>query len=94
MRILIDKYIPFIEGVFDAYAEVVMLEPEQFTVEEVKDADVLIIRTRTRCNAELLEGRIYLDTTYTAGGARFVFEMKLHKTPPPQINLSDQYNSI
>ena len=43
-----------------------------------------------RIIAELLEGRIYLDTTYTAGGARFVFEMKLHKTPPPQINLSDQ----
>lgn len=40
-----------------------------------------------RIIAELLEGRIYLDTTYTAGGARFVFEMKLHKTPlPPKTN--------
>ena len=43
-----------------------------------------------RIIAELLEGKIYLDTTYTAGGARFVFEMKLYKTPPPSKTSSDQ----
>lgn len=68
MRILIDKYIPFIEGVFDAYAEVAMLEPEEFTAETVRDADVLIIRTRTRCNADLLEGsRVQFIATATIG---------------------------
>ncbi len=35
-----------------------------------------------RIIAELLEGRMYLDTTYTDGGARFIFEMKLHKASP------------
>lgn len=29
--------------------------------------------------AELLEGRIYLDTSYTQGGARFIFEIKLYQ---------------
>ena len=42
-----------------------------------------------RIIAELLEGKIYLDTTYT-GGARFVFEMKLHKTLPPSNTSSDK----
>lgn len=35
-----------------------------------------------RIIAELLEGQMYLDTTYTDGGARFIFEMKLHKAAP------------
>ena len=42
-----------------------------------------------RIISELLEGRIYLDTTYTDGGARFVFEMKLHKVVPTQDVSSD-----
>ena len=56
MRVLIDKYIPFLQGVLDGFAEVCMLEPEQFTPAVVRSADALIIRTRTRCNAELLDG--------------------------------------
>lgn len=56
MIVLIDKYIPFLQGVFDNFAEVRFLEPEQFTPETVRSADALIIRTRTRCNAELLNG--------------------------------------
>ena len=44
----------------------------------------------SRIIAELLEGRIYLDTTYTAGGARFVFEMKLHKVSPTPISTSNK----
>lgn len=56
MRVLVDKYIPFLQGVLDDFAEVCMLEPEQFTPAEVRTADALIIRTRTRCNAGLLEG--------------------------------------
>ena len=68
MRILIDRYVPFLQGVLDEQAEVCMLEPEQFTPEAVKDADALIIRTRTRCNADLLKGsRVQFIATATIG---------------------------
>ena len=68
MRILIDKYIPFLQGVLDNFAEVCMLEPEQFTPETVHDADALIIRTRTRCNAALLDdSQVRFIATATIG---------------------------
>ena len=56
MKILIDRHIPFIEGIIEPYAEVQYLEPEEFTPTKVRDATALIIRTRTRCDASLLEG--------------------------------------
>lgn len=57
MRILIESHIPFIRGLAEAAGHhVEYLEPEQFTPEAVKEADALIIRTRTKCNARLLEG--------------------------------------
>ena len=56
MRVLVDKYIPFLQSVLDDFAEVCMLEPEAFTAAAVRDADALIIRTRTRCDAALLSG--------------------------------------
>lgn len=68
MRILIDKYIPFLQGVLDDFAQVHLLEPEQFTPATVRDADALIIRTRTRCNAALLDGsRVRFIATATIG---------------------------
>lgn len=68
MRILIDRYVPFLQGVLDELAEVVMLEPEQFTPARVKDADALIVRTRTRCSATLLDGsRVQFIATATIG---------------------------
>lgn len=56
MKVLIDRYIPFLQGVLDGFAEVCMLEPGQFKPETVHDADALVIRTRTRCDAHLLDG--------------------------------------
>lgn len=56
LKILIDCHIPLIKGLLDQFAEVVYLEPSEFTSNMVKDADALIIRTRTHCNAELLDG--------------------------------------
>ena len=56
MKILVDKDIPFIEGVFEPYAEVQYLSGKEFASSNVKDADALVIRTRTKCNAALLDG--------------------------------------
>lgn len=68
MTILVDKYIPFLEGVLDPYADVILLAPEQFTPERVCDADALFVRTRTRCDEHLLSGsRVRFIATATIG---------------------------
>lgn len=56
LKILIDRHIPLIKGLLDAVADVEYLEPSLFTPMSVRDADALIIRTRTQCNAALLDG--------------------------------------
>lgn len=54
-RIIIDDAIPYIKGVFEGFAEVEYLPYQQIGKTAVKDADALIIRTRTKCNRALLE---------------------------------------
>ncbi|MBQ5874517.1 MAG: hypothetical protein IIW60_01430 [Alistipes sp.] len=56
MKVVIDSAIPYISGVLEPYAEVVYRAGDEFSVEDVKDADALIIRTRTRCGEALLGG--------------------------------------
>ena len=56
MKIVIDSLIPFVHGVFEPYAEVVYLKGEDITRDDVSDADALVIRSRTRCDATLLGG--------------------------------------
>lgn len=56
MKIVIEKNIPYINGILEKYAEVLYLPYAEITPDVVKDADVLLVRTRNKCNAELLEG--------------------------------------
>ncbi len=68
MKIVADKHIPFLEGAFEPYAEVVYIDGRHITHEDVIDADALIIRTRTKCNADLLDGtKVQLISTATIG---------------------------
>src|SRR5574344_1471833 len=53
-RILIDDRIPFIKGVLESVAEISYLPAAAICTATVKDADALIVRTRTRCDAALL----------------------------------------
>ena len=55
-QVIIDKGIPFLEGVFPPEIEVLHLSPEEITPEAVRYADALFVRTRTRINKELLLG--------------------------------------
>ena len=55
MKVVIDDKIPFIKGVLEDVAQVKYLSSELITAEAVRDADALIIRTRTKCNEKLLE---------------------------------------
>ena len=56
MKIVCDNKIPFLKGVLEPYAEVLYLPGKETTPADVRDADALITRTRTKCNAALLEG--------------------------------------
>jgi len=56
MKIVIDKKIPFIVGVLERYGEVLYREGRDITRDDVRNADALIIRTRTTCDRALLEG--------------------------------------
>ena len=68
MKIVADKNIPFLKGVFEPYAEVLYKEGRAITKEDMADADALIIRTRTRCNRETLEGsRVQAIASATIG---------------------------
>ena len=69
-RIVIDNEVPFVEGVFEPFAEVEYVPSDKITREVVKDADGMIIRSRTLCDASLLEGSavkfIATDTIITS----------------------------
>ena len=56
MKIIADSAIPFLQGVLEPWAEVRYLPGAEITPEEVRDADALLIRTRTRCDERLLGG--------------------------------------
>jgi len=68
MKIVVDKNIPFITGVLEPYAEVAYLPGSAIAKADLMDADALIVRTRTKCNAALLEGtRVRFIATATIG---------------------------
>ena len=68
MKIVADNAIPFLEGVLEPYARMKYLPGKAITAADVRDADALIIRTRTRCDAALLEGSsVKLIATATIG---------------------------
>ena len=68
MKIVVDDKIPYLLAPLKRVAEVKALPAEAITAEAVRDADALIVRTRTRCDASLLEGsRIRFIATATIG---------------------------
>lgn len=69
MKVIVDDKIPYIrEALAQVADEVVYLPGASFTREAVADADALIVRTRTRCNRDLLAGsRVKFIATATIG---------------------------
>lgn len=68
-KIIIESHIPFVPDNFlKKDARIVRLAPADITREAVKDADAIVVRTRTHCNAELLEGsKVRMVATATIG---------------------------
>ncbi len=56
LRLVIDDKIPFMHGFAERLGQVRYLPGADISANDVRDADVLIVRTRTRCNRALLEG--------------------------------------
>lgn len=69
MKIIIDDKIPYIKDcVVQIADQIVYAAGKDFTPELVQDADAIIIRTRTLCNRDLLEGsRVKFIATATIG---------------------------
>lgn len=71
MKIVCDTYIPFlVEAVQNEWSQVgiVPMKPEQIDADAVRDADVLVVRTRTKVDEHLLAGSsVRLVCTATIG---------------------------
>ena len=68
MKIVADDRIPYLQGALEKFAEVKYIAGAKITAEDMCDADVLITRTRTKVNRELLEGsQVKLVVTATIG---------------------------
>lgn len=69
MKIIVDDKIPYIKGQVEQLgSEVLYLSGSKIGPDDVRDADVLMIRTRTHCNRALLEGsKVKFIVTATIG---------------------------
>lgn len=56
MKVVADDKIPFLRGVLEPFTDVVYKEGHLINNSDLKDAQALITRTRTRCNEALLKG--------------------------------------
>ena len=66
--IVVDRDIPFIAGAFEPWFKVRYLAGRAIVASEVRDAVALVVRTRTRCDAQLLAGSsVKLVATATIG---------------------------
>ena len=68
MKIIADSAIPFLRGVLEPFAEVEYIPGTAISAADVRNADALVIRTRTRCDEKLLaDSRVKLIATATIG---------------------------
>jgi len=66
--VVVDDAIPFVKGALEPYAEVRYCPGDKINRDIIQGADALLVRTRTPCNKELLEGsHVRFVGTATAG---------------------------
>ena len=66
--VVMDRAIPFLEAALTPYCEVRALHGAAIAPSDVRDADALVVRTRTRCDRTLLEGsNVQVVITATIG---------------------------
>jgi len=68
INIVVNKHTPFVVQAFERIGRVSALDTREITRETVKDADILIVRSETKVDKNLLEGsRIRFVGTVTIG---------------------------
>ena len=68
IKIVADDKIPFLKGVLEPYAIIKYFLGSKISRDNIIDADALIVRTRTKCNKDLLDGtNVKIVTTATIG---------------------------
>ncbi|MGN1045589.1 MAG: 4-phosphoerythronate dehydrogenase [Candidatus Cryptobacteroides sp.] len=68
IKITADRNIPFLEGIFEPYADIQYIDGKDIRHEDIIDSDALIIRTRTKCDRNFLEGtKVSIIATATIG---------------------------
>jgi erythronate-4-phosphate dehydrogenase len=93
MKIVADDKIPFLKGVLEPYAEIIYKPGKEISTASIKDADALLIRTRTKCTESLLKGtKIKFIGTATIGfdhiDTRYCERNKIRWTNAPGCNSS------
>ena len=92
MKIVVDDKIPFIRQKLELLAdEVVALRGADISADDVQDADALIVRTRTRCDASLLkDSKVQFVATATIGfdhiDTAYMKQAGIHWTNCPGCN--------
>jgi erythronate-4-phosphate dehydrogenase len=56
MKIVADDKIPFLKGALEPHAEIIYVPGKKITKEVLSGSDALLIRTRTKCTENLLDG--------------------------------------
>ena len=68
MQLIIDSKIPYIRGYAEQLGQCTYLPGADISADDVRNADALIIRTRTHCNQQLLQGSsVKIIATATIG---------------------------
>ena len=68
LKIIADDKIPFLKGIMEPYVDIIYLSGAKTTAEDVKDADAVFTRTRTKCDESLLKNsNVKLIATATIG---------------------------
>lgn len=68
MKILADAHIPYLRNIAEQFGEVTYLPGNQFSKENIKDKDALIVRTVTHFDEKILDGsRVKLICSATIG---------------------------
>jgi erythronate-4-phosphate dehydrogenase len=99
MKIVADDNIPFLKGVLEPYSEVTYLPGKQISRDTVKDADAILIRTRTKCTESLLRGtNVRFIGTATIGfdhiDTRYCAKHNIRWINAPGCNSSSVYQYI
>lgn len=72
MKVVADRFIPFLKGRLEPFADITYIHPDDFSPQTIKGADALLIRTRTKCGAPLLsDSSVQMIATATIGMDQF-----------------------